>query len=130
MEVSTTCLGLVSLHRFLPGVLSVMTDRTLKHAKGKAVNQQRRGTVVCPGEHFVGAFGAQQSVLESVLLKRRIMGPSWISLHCPTRVDASRQARPCSHACTSPTASNLCMKPYPSQYLCAPRPMLPDSLST
>ncbi len=42
----------------------------------------------------MGVFGAQQSVLESVLLKRRIMGPSWISLSCPIRIDASKQARP------------------------------------
>ncbi len=54
----------------------------------------------------MGAFGAQQSVLESVLLKRRIMGPSWISLHCPTRVDSSKQASSCSHACTSSAAGN------------------------
>lgn len=44
-------------------------------------------------------FGAQQSVLESVLLKRRVMGPSWISLHCPTRIDASKQARLCLPVC-------------------------------
>ncbi len=45
------------------------------------------------GEHFVAVFGAQQSVLEAVLLKRRIMGPSWLSLSCPTRVEGGLQVR-------------------------------------
>lgn len=45
------------------------------------------------GEHFVAVLAAQQSVLEGVLLKRRIMGPSWLSLARPTRTDEGAQAR-------------------------------------
>lgn len=47
--------------------------------------------VICAGEHFVAVLGAQQSALEAVLLKRRVMGPSWLTLACPTRVDTGAQ---------------------------------------
>lgn len=49
--------------------------------------------IVCltAGKHFVAVFGAQQSMLEALLLKRRIMGPSWICLSCPTRVEGGVQ---------------------------------------
>ena len=49
------------------------------------------GTV---GQHFVAVFGAQQSALEALLLKRRIMGPSWLGLAQPVRVNSSVQASP------------------------------------
>ena len=39
----------------------------------------------------MAVLGAQQSALEAVLLKRRVMGPSWLTLACPTRVDTSAQ---------------------------------------
>jgi hypothetical protein len=45
------------------------------------------------GEHFTAVLGAQQSTLEAVLLKRKLMGPSWVTLACPTRVDAGVQVR-------------------------------------
>ena len=45
------------------------------------------------GEHFAAVLGAQQSTLESVLLKRRLMGPSWFTLACPTRIEAGAQVR-------------------------------------
>ena len=40
----------------------------------------------------MAVLGAQQSALEAVLLKRRVMGPSWLALAQPVRVDASVQA--------------------------------------
>ena len=39
----------------------------------------------------MAVLGAQQSALEAVLLKRRVMGPSWLTLACPTRVDTGAQ---------------------------------------
>ena len=45
------------------------------------------------GERFVAVLGIGQSPLEAVLLKRRIMGPSWVSVSKPNRVDAASQAR-------------------------------------
>ena len=36
-------------------------------------------------------LGTGQSLLESVMLKRRVMGPGWLALTKPTRVDANRQ---------------------------------------
>ncbi|KAK9841868.1 hypothetical protein WJX81_008187 [Elliptochloris bilobata] len=47
------------------------------------------------GQHFVAVFGAQQSPLEALLLKRRIMGPSWLSLAQPVRIDAGIQVSWC-----------------------------------
>lgn len=44
------------------------------------------------GNYFSKLFGTQQSFLESLLLKRRIEGPSWIGLKQPVRVDDSRKA--------------------------------------
>ena len=49
------------------------------------------GMAVCAGEHFAAVLGAQQSALEAALLKRRVMGPSWLTLACPTRVDTGAQ---------------------------------------
>lgn len=43
------------------------------------------------GEHFVAIFGSNQSALETVLLKRRVMMPCWLSLKRPTRIDTSAQ---------------------------------------
>eukprot|EP00884_Botryococcus_braunii_P011316 jgi/Botrbrau1/20185/Bobra.0173s0083.2 len=43
------------------------------------------------GTNFIAIFGSQQSILESVLLKRRINGPSWLSLERPSRVDSCKQ---------------------------------------
>ena len=43
------------------------------------------------GERFVAVLGAQQSMLESVMLKRKLMGPIWLTLACPTRVDTGAQ---------------------------------------
>ena len=45
------------------------------------------------GEHFIAIFGSNQSALETVLLKRRVMMPCWLSLNQPTRIDTSAQVR-------------------------------------
>ncbi|KAL3140237.1 hypothetical protein ABBQ38_004511 [Trebouxia sp. C0009 RCD-2024] len=47
------------------------------------------------GEHFVAIFGSNQSALETVLLKRRVMMPCWLSLKRPTRIDTSAQVSWC-----------------------------------
>jgi len=57
------------------------------------------------GTHFVAVFGAQQSALEALLLKRRIMGPSWLTLAQPVRVDAGVQARPVLRRHAAPVMS-------------------------
>ena len=43
------------------------------------------------GEHYAAIFGCNQSGLEAVLLKRRVMIPCWISLKHPTRIEAVTQ---------------------------------------
>ena len=47
------------------------------------------------GDTFSAAFGTNQSFLETLLLKRKLMGPSWISLKQPRRVDAAAQVSYC-----------------------------------
>ena len=39
-------------------------------------------------------LGTNQSLLEAVLLKRRVVGPAWLALSKPVRVDAARQVGP------------------------------------
>ena len=58
------------------------------------------------GDRFVAVLGAQQSMLESVMLKRKLMGPIWLTLACPTRVDTGAQVNFPGNA-PSPT-SKLC----------------------
>ena len=45
------------------------------------------------GTSFVAVLGAEQSSLEAVLLKRKIMGPSWLSISKPVRIDVQAQVR-------------------------------------
>ena len=40
---------------------------------------------------MAAVLGTGQSLLESVMLKRRIMGPGWLALAKPVRVDSGRQ---------------------------------------
>ena len=56
------------------------------------------GPAIRAGEHFAAVLGAQQSALEAVLLKRRVMGPSWLTLSCPTRVDTGAQVAALHHS--------------------------------
>ena len=43
------------------------------------------------GEHFVALFGTNHSMLEALLLKRKVMGPSWLALQKPIRVATQSQ---------------------------------------
>ena len=43
------------------------------------------------GERFAAVLGVEQSPLEAILLKRRVMGPSWISIKKPLRLESSAQ---------------------------------------
>ena len=45
------------------------------------------------GRSFVAVFGAQQSPLEALLIKRRLKGPSWVHLKGATRVEYAHQVR-------------------------------------
>ena len=51
-------------------------------------------------------LGTNQSLLEAVLLKRRVTGPAWLALSKPVRVDAGRQVMLAS-AATLPSTSNV-----------------------
>jgi hypothetical protein len=41
------------------------------------------------GEHFAAILGARQSLLEALLVKRRVMGPGWVLLQAPRRKEGS-----------------------------------------
>ena len=43
------------------------------------------------GDTYCAVFGSNQSSLEALMLKRKIMGPSWVSLKHPRRIDPSAQ---------------------------------------
>jgi DNA polymerase alpha subunit A len=47
------------------------------------------------GDTFSTVFGTNQSCLEALILKRRIMGPSWIAIHRPRRIDPGAQVSYC-----------------------------------
>lgn len=48
------------------------------------------------GTHFSAVFGASQSLLESLTLKRRLMGPGWILLSDPEPITHSAQLSWCA----------------------------------
>jgi DNA polymerase alpha subunit A len=39
------------------------------------------------GSHFVAVMGASQTPLEALMLKRKVMGPSWLQVHGATCVE-------------------------------------------
>ena len=43
-------------------------------------------------------FGTNQSMLEALLLKRKVTGPSWLALQKPMRVAAQSQVQRCTRA--------------------------------
>ena len=55
-------------------------------------------------------FGSNQSALETVLLKRRVMMPCWLSLKHPTRIDTSAQVHmPATSAVpAAETSTDIC----------------------
>ena len=59
------------------------------------------------GEHFVAIFGSNQSALETVLLKRRVMMPCWLSLKHPTRIDTSAQVDMALNSACSDCSNHL-----------------------
>lgn len=48
------------------------------------------------GEHISKVFGTSQTSLEALLLKRRIMGPSWVHISKPTRVSKGAHVSFCN----------------------------------
>lgn len=55
------------------------------------VTQKTFEGLECAGERFAAVLGVEQSSLEAILLKRRIMGASWLSISKPVRVDSTAQ---------------------------------------
>jgi len=48
------------------------------------------------GQHFIVIYGSKQSLVESILLKRKIKGPSWIGIRKPIKIEESRRSSWCS----------------------------------
>jgi len=86
---------LSSAHGFL--ILIPSQHAATKSAWLTAEVQSRQcrdaGWVHAAGNSYVAVFGAGQSQLESVLLKRKVMGPTWLQLKHPVRTRATSQAR-------------------------------------
>ena len=61
----------------------------------------------CAGSSFAAVFGAGQSQLEALLLKRKVMGPSWLLLKHPVRVEAQAQVSTAPCACIGASRSPL-----------------------
>lgn len=75
------------------------------------------------GRTFAAIFGAQQSPLEALMLKRGIRGPSWLGLKGAGRVEAAQQLSWCKvevvlgsgkGVTAPPPASYLAARPPPS----------------
>jgi hypothetical protein len=64
------------------------------------------------GEHFVAVFGSNQSTLESVLLKRRVMMPCWLPLKHPTRIDTPSQVSTFLHVLVATLSIFLVVSSY------------------
>lgn len=47
------------------------------------------------GDTFSTVFGSNQSPLEALMLKRKVMGPSWVAVKQPRRVDPGQQLSYC-----------------------------------
>lgn len=45
------------------------------------------------GENFQAVVAAKQSILELIMLKKRIMGPSWIALDNPKIIPKEQQVQ-------------------------------------
>ena len=57
------------------------------------------------GESFSALFGAGQSQLEALMLKRKVMGPTWLQLKHPTRVEPQAQVSPRAPAAAAAAAA-------------------------
>ena len=75
-------------------------NKTVRHGKQWVLKVRYPATqpalpLGVTGHTFSAVFGANQSALEALLLKRRIMGPSWIALRQPRRVNAGAHVSYC-----------------------------------
>ena len=70
----------------------------------------------------MAVLGIGQSPLEAVLLKRHIMGPSWVSVSKPKRVDTASQVRlhhqNASQTTTLPSSSEVANLSYDMPQSC------------
>ena len=54
------------------------------------------------GSHFAAVLGTAQSPLEALLLKRKVMGPSWLRIAGCVKVDEGAQVSWCKVRCGRP----------------------------
>ena len=72
------------------------------------------------GDFFSAAFGTNQSCLESLILKRKVMGPGWLKLARPKRIPSESGQSWCtlevevdSHKAVTPSSGELANKEAP-----------------
>eukprot|EP00897_Mesotaenium_endlicherianum_P001393 jgi/Mesen1/1281/ME000013S00772 len=61
------------------------------------------------GEHFSALLGTQTSVLELLLIKRKLMGPCWLSISSPLRVAGSSQISHCKLEVCVGSSKDICV---------------------
>lgn len=75
-------------------------EENILHGSQYVLKIQFPGSKLLPmikeeGEHFLKIFGLNQSLLDTVILKRRIKGPSWISIKNPIITEKQNQRSWC-----------------------------------
>ena len=65
-------------------------------------------------------FGTNQSMLEALLLKRKVMGPSWLALQKPVRVATQSQVQLCTKASHSSSKCSWWSSPVALQNMRQP----------
>lgn len=81
-----------------------------------------------PGDTFVGTLGTNTTMLESLLLKRKIMGPTWVLLQGAVHVPAS-QVSWCKLEVTLSSPKQLLSNPPSGSLPAQPPPLIVAALS-
>lgn len=82
-----------------------------------------------PGEAFVGMLGTNTSMLESLLLKRKIMGPTWVLLQGAARVPTANQVSWCKLEVALSSPKQLLTNPPSGGLPSSPPPLVVAAIS-
>ena len=81
------------------------------------------------GENFVALLGTQTSCIENLLIKRRIMGPSWLALRGAKRVEPTDQISWCRLEVNVEGKKGICQPSTPQQQARDPPPLVVAALN-
>ena len=66
------------------------------------------------GSEFICMMGSQTSLLENLMVKRKLMGPSWLSLASPTRIASTSMLSWCKLEVAVPSAKHVSPQALPA----------------